>query len=902
MTKLKEVEIIPKFINNYIIDKEIRKCNFGTIYSGIHTLTDEKVSIKIISKNSLKTNIHYLTLINNEISLLKLLHHQNIIQLYEIIESSLYIYIITEIITGQDLLHLIQTKKFLSEKESKIIFTQIIKALYYIHKMKICHRNIKPENIIINENSKVKIINFEYIFYYSSSSNIIFDIIGNDSYTCPEMHNGNEYKGELCDVWSCGVLLYYMVTGNLPFNDQNNNFNKENFNNGIFNIPTYLSEDLVYLIKGMIEVDSNKRFNLNDVIFSKWLNKSIFDINDGVNIFEMSYPIDKKILNLCQLYGFNKDLISFDIKNNFHNQNTVLYKLLVQKIGNFGYKSISDLCSNEFYQYIQDPSNNYNNVVINQKYENFSNKNQDRIYKVYNQIKNIEINHEMLMNKLLEIQKEYNEYILNNPISEENYSITILKDEFVKNIDDNSITYSNRKSVPKINLNPFISSPNNKTPSRFKTFSKNDLMNDKLKISSLSVPDFEKELFRKKTKSKNKDQENESENDEKNIIIKINDEKKEEATINCDYIDFSNDELLKLTIEEKKINENEETCNIQIIDEENEISKDEILDNMKSLQNAVSQKNIHRPDKNKIHNSKQKTVKTVRKINYSKNKNQTPIKNQSKNYKNQLNENSLTPKKKIINQTELQNQNTYKKNSNSQSRNLKIVNSFTNISNNGQNNKVSNGIITQYVKFNNKYDIEKNDFDFNNLKIYENNITNDSNICYSETNKKNNSEKKIFKRRFFSLFLNKKQISEFTINNMKNQQNKTRKSSLNIIKRPSNFSLKRNKNKSTNQSKIDNDKLNKYQMKKTLYPRRYKGPVDLLLISYKNIKETINDLKEKLKSNKFYSMCLSRFKFKCIKNIINFQIEIVEIENNNYYFLLKVKSGSEKLNLRKLFF
>ena len=136
---------------------------------------------------------------------------------------------------------------------------------------------------------------------------------------------------------------------------------------------------------------------------------------------------------------------------------------------------------------------------------------------------------------------------------------------------------------------------------------------------------------------------------------------------------------------------------------------------------------------------------------------------------------------------------------------------------------------------------------------------------------------------------------------MKNQQSKTRKSSLNIIKRPSNFSLNRNKNKSSNQSNIDNGKLNKYQIKKTLYPRRYKGPVDLLLISYKNIEETINDLRDKLKSNKFYSMCLSKFKFKCIKNVINFQIEIVEIENNIYYFLIKVKSGSEKINLRKLF-
>ena len=93
MSQINEFDNIPKFINNYIIEKEIRKCNYGTIYSGLHKITDEKVAIKIISKNSLKTNINYLTLINNEISILKLLYHQNIIQLYEIIESSLHIYI-----------------------------------------------------------------------------------------------------------------------------------------------------------------------------------------------------------------------------------------------------------------------------------------------------------------------------------------------------------------------------------------------------------------------------------------------------------------------------------------------------------------------------------------------------------------------------------------------------------------------------------------------------------------------------------------------------------------------------------------------------------------------------------------------------------------------------------------
>ena len=898
MSQINEFDNIPKFINNYIIEKEIRKCNYGTIYSGLHKITDEKVAIKIISKNSLKTNINYLTLINNEISILKLLYHQNIIQLYEIIESSLHIYIITEIFTGQDLFHLIQNKKFLSEKDSKIIFTQIIKALYYIHKMKICHRNIKPENIIITENKKVKIINFEYIFYYNSSSNIIFDIIGNDIYTCPEMNKENEYKGELCDVWSCGILLYFMVTGNLPFNEQNGNLNNENINNGILNIPNYLSEDLVSLIKGMIEVDINKRFNLNDIIFSKWLNKNIFDINDGVNIFEMSYPIDKKILNLCQYYGFNKDLISFDIKNNLHNQNTALYKKKKKKIVNFGFQSISDLCSNEFYEYIKNPSHNYNNIIIKQKYENFAIKNQDRIYNIYNQIKNLKNTHEIIMNKLLDIEKEYNEFILNNPISEENYSISLLKDEFDKNINDNLI-HKNRKSAPKININPFISSLNNKKYSRFKTFSKNNLINEKLKLSSFSVSDFEKKIFKIKNKSNNKNEENESKN---NTIIKIDNDKKEEITLNFDSIDFSKDEILKLTIE-KKNKEEEENCNIQIIDEENEISKDEILDNIKSLQKIVSQKNIHSPEKNKFEFPNQKIVKTVRKIKYSKNKIQTQIKNKSKKDINQLNinnlENSLSPKNKIINQTELQNQNTFKKNSISQSRSLKNVSSFKNISNNIQN-KLTNGIIKQYIKFNNNNDdIEKNYFYLNNHKIYENNLSNNSNICYSE-NKKNNSEKKILKRRFFSLFLNKNHISDFTINNLENEQKKKRKSSLNILKSRNDF-LSKNKNKSSNQSIRDNNKLNKYKNEKNLHPRKYKGPIDLLLISYQNINETINYIKEKLKSNKFYSMCLSKFKFKCIKNVINFQIEIVEIDYNIYYFLFKIKRGAEKYNIRNLF-
>ena len=154
--------------------------------------------------------------------------------------------------------------------------------------MKICHRNINSNNIIITKNNIVKIIDFKYSFYYNSLTNILIDEIENKNYSSPEMIEGKEYNCELCDVWSCGVLLYYMLTGNLPFNTLNTN-------NYTYNFNLFLSENSLSLIKSIIEVDINKRFTFNDIILSSWLSKNNnINVIYGINIFEMKFPVDEK--------------------------------------------------------------------------------------------------------------------------------------------------------------------------------------------------------------------------------------------------------------------------------------------------------------------------------------------------------------------------------------------------------------------------------------------------------------------------------------------------------------------------------------------------------------------------------------------------------------------------------
>ena len=466
---------IPKIIGTYEISEELGAGLLGGVCSAIHKYTDERVAIKIFSKSSLQIYRSELPLINNEISVLKILNHKNIIKLYEVFESPTHIYLVTEHCSGKELFDLICSKKRLTESEAKTLFHQIISALEYMHSMNICHRDIKPENILFDSKGQIKLTDFDFSCYYSNKQMRLHEDLGTPSYACPEMHKGETYSPELADVWSCGVLLYVMVCGCCPFNDEDENENQNLITQGIYDIPSYLSESVVDLLKHMIQPDVNQRFTFKDVMQHEWLN----DVNDdtfskGVNYFEMKFPIDSRILNICETYGFDQVQIKNDLQNNKFNCYTAVYKLFVKKVYDAGISCLNDYCSDEYKAYIEDERNYYTEEEKKEVLERFEMKERERQEKLEEQEKEMFEKEERAFKELNDIDQELTNDNDNAVCHNEKITTPIRKRISNKKVNDNNnnnklVTTPDKRPNNTFNKSQHINSNTSCKKSKFKS-------------------------------------------------------------------------------------------------------------------------------------------------------------------------------------------------------------------------------------------------------------------------------------------------------------------------------------------------------------------------------------------------------------------------------------------------
>ena len=420
-----EPKHLPREINAYTIGNEIGKSALGGVYSAINEFTDEKVAIKIISKDTLQYNKTELTLINNEITILKLLNHKNIIKLYEVFETQTNIYIVTELYTGKELFHYIYNKKHLNEYEALTIFHQLIDAMVYLHEMNIVHRDIKPENILFDSYGNVKLIDFGYSCYYSNSDKTLNEDIGTPSYACPEMHKGIWYHPEQADLWSCGIVLYVMTCGYLPFSEEDEEDNGRLIENGEFTIPETLSAQLQDLLRHMLDPDPSTRYYFRDVVTHDWFNsnQALPDLVGGVNYFEMKYPIDMRVLTLCETYGFDKDQVRAGLENNKYNNCTAVYRLCVKKVVDAGMCSISDLQSEEFKEYKDNKENWIDEREYKKTKEEFERREMERKRLLRIREDGMARTEEEALGQLDEINAEYLKFIANKKTTQEKESI-----------------------------------------------------------------------------------------------------------------------------------------------------------------------------------------------------------------------------------------------------------------------------------------------------------------------------------------------------------------------------------------------------------------------------------------------------------------------------------------------
>ena len=216
--KIKKAIGYVKFSDLYEMKEVIGKGKFGVVNLGIHKKTGQQVAIKILNKENIKT-IEDKELVRIEIGILKLCHHPNIVRLLDHLENNDYIYIVTEYIEGGTLGQYFKKKKFnFSERQATNIMSQIANGVKYLHQYGIVHRDLKPDNIMItqqNEYGVIKIMDFGLSKIVSPNERMV-DGYGTLSYVAPEVLLRTPYNKEV-DIWSLGVILFYMLSGRLPF-------------------------------------------------------------------------------------------------------------------------------------------------------------------------------------------------------------------------------------------------------------------------------------------------------------------------------------------------------------------------------------------------------------------------------------------------------------------------------------------------------------------------------------------------------------------------------------------------------------------------------------------------------------------------------------------------------------
>ena len=280
VTKIKEAIGYMKFSDFYELKEVIGKGKFGVVNLGIHKKTQQQVAVKIINKDSIKT-VEDKELVRIEIGILKLCHHPNVVRLLDHLENEDYIFIVTEYIEGGTLGQYFKKKNFnFSERQASSIMSQIANGVKYLHKYGIVHRDLKPDNIMITQQNDfgiIKIMDFGLSKIVSTQEKMV-DGYGTLSYVAPEVLLRTPYNKEV-DIWSMGVILYYMLCGHLPFKGNKEVVIAEKIVNDDLEFEDdeweVRSKKVRELIISCLKKEPEERITIDDFLNHPWFKKNL---------------------------------------------------------------------------------------------------------------------------------------------------------------------------------------------------------------------------------------------------------------------------------------------------------------------------------------------------------------------------------------------------------------------------------------------------------------------------------------------------------------------------------------------------------------------------------------------------------------------------------------------------
>jgi len=266
-----------KKVGKYEIGKTLGEGTFGKVKAAVNTETGEHVAIKVLDKEKIqKQNMG--AQVKKEISIMKMVRHENIVFLKEVLASRTKIFIVLELVTGGELFDKIVAKGRFNDDEGRFYFKQLVEAVQFCHQQDVCHRDLKPENLLLDDSGNLKISDFGLSNFYeggageeNSRAALLHTTCGTPNYVAPEVLEDKGYDGKMADTWSCGVILYVLLAGFLPFDEPTMSALFRKIQKAEFSYPSWFSQGVRGLLDKILVASPDERLTLDQVLQEPWV-------------------------------------------------------------------------------------------------------------------------------------------------------------------------------------------------------------------------------------------------------------------------------------------------------------------------------------------------------------------------------------------------------------------------------------------------------------------------------------------------------------------------------------------------------------------------------------------------------------------------------------------------------
>jgi len=322
-------------IGFYELKGDIGRGNFSSVRLAKHSITDERVAIKLIDKTKLDGKMTKMLL--REITVMDACHHPHLVRLYEVVENNSKIHLTMQLAPGGELFTKLTEHGKFSEPRAKKIFVQISSAVSYMHECNMIHRDLKAENVFFTSRDQVVVGDFGFATRLDKVEQHLTTFCGSPPYAAPELFQDDHYIGPPVDIWALGIILYFLVTGTMPFRAGTVASLKHAILEGSFITPSYLSETCTKLITNLLKRKPSIRYTMKQIASCGWLDGSEWVEEDGgyrpyprlgsPNLSDTEKAVQEQLTTL----GITEEMLRKDINQGVRSPVIATYRILLHK-------------------------------------------------------------------------------------------------------------------------------------------------------------------------------------------------------------------------------------------------------------------------------------------------------------------------------------------------------------------------------------------------------------------------------------------------------------------------------------------------------------------------------------------------------------------------------------------